>query len=283
MRVIETGSECASIHGGALVPTMGALHDGHASLIRQAATLGLPVTVTVFVNPTQFGAGEDFDRYPRTLESDLRISEASGAAAVFVPSVDEIYPRGADAARSEAAALALPPVAREPGLEDACRPGHFGGVAQVVARLFALTQPRVSVFGEKDFQQLRLIECMAADPAACPGVPPGLRIVRGPTVREHDGLAMSSRNRYLEAGQRDAALGLYRALQASMAAQRVATAELLMRGTLEEHGLEVEYAAIRDAQTLMPVQDFSRPTRALIAARLGRVRLIDNMACPVWR
>lgn len=283
MRIIERGSDCGSIHGGALVPTMGALHEGHASLIRQAAALGVPVTVTVFVNPTQFGPGEDFDRYPRTLDSDIRISEAAGATAVFVPGVSEIYPRGADAARSEAAALALPRVAREPALEDACRPGHFSGVAQVVARLFELTQPRVAVFGEKDFQQLRLIESMVAEPATFPGVPEALRIERGPTVREHDGLAMSSRNRYLAPGQRDAALGLYRALQSSMAAQRVSTAELLMRGTLEEHGLDVEYATIRDAQTLMPVQDFSRPTRALIAARLGSVRLIDNMACPVWR
>lgn len=283
MQVLRSGSECTPLHGCILVPTMGALHAGHASLIRRAAGLGGPVVVTVFVNPTQFGAGEDLDRYPRTFEADLALAMASGAHAVFAPAPEEIYPRGIEAARTEAAALGLPEVARSPGLEDACRPGHFGGVCQVVARLFGLTRPRAACFGEKDFQQLRLIEELVAHPEIAPECPSGIEIVRCPTVREHDGLAMSSRNRYLAPDQRDQALGLYRALQSCMAAQRIATAELLMRGTLEEHGLDVEYATVRRASDLMPATDFHEPTRALIAARLGSVRLIDNMAFPIWR
>ncbi len=283
MQVLRSGSECTPLHGGILVPTMGALHAGHASLIRRAAALGGPVIVTIFVNPTQFGAGEDLDRYPRTFDADLNLAEASGARAVFAPAPEEIYPRGIEAARTESAALALPAIARTPGLEDASRPGHFGGVCQVVARLFGLARPRAACFGEKDFQQLRLIEELVAHPEIAPECPGGIEIVRCPTVREHDGLAMSSRNRYLAPEQRDQALGLYRALQSCMAAQRIATAELLMRGTLEEHGLEVEYATVRRASDLMPATDFHEPTRALVAARLGSVRLIDNMAFPIWR
>jgi pantoate--beta-alanine ligase len=283
MQILRSGTDCIPFHGGILVPTMGALHAGHASLIRRAAALGGPVVVTVFVNPTQFGEGEDFDRYPRTLDEDVALSEAAGAHALLAPAANEIYPRGLEAARSEAAAIQLPAVARNPALEDACRPGHFAGVCQVVARLFELTRPRAACFGEKDFQQLRLIEELSANPEIAPGCPGGIEIVRCQTVREHDGLAMSSRNRYLTPDQREQALGLYRALQSCMAAQRTATAELLMRGTLEEHGLDVEYATVRRASDLLPVTDFHEPTRALIAARLGAVRLIDNMACPVWR
>lgn len=283
MQILRSGKECTPLRGGILVPTMGALHAGHASLIQRAAAMGSPVIATVFVNPTQFAPGEDFDRYPRTFDADVALAEAAGAHAVFAPAADEIYPRGVDAARSEASAIDLPDVARTPNLEDGCRPGHFAGVCQVVARLFELTHPRAACFGEKDFQQLRLIEEMAAQPSIAPGCPAGIKIVRCPTVREHDGLAMSSRNRYLQPGQREQALGLYRALQSCMAAQRVATAELLMRGALEEHGLDVEYATVRRATDLMPASDFGEPTRALIAARLGSVRLIDNMACPVWR
>ena len=283
MQILRSGPECAAFGGGILVPTMGALHAGHGSLIRHAATLGGPVVVTIFVNPTQFGHGEDFDRYPRTFDADLALAQASGAHAVFAPAAHEIYPRGLDAARAEATSIQLPEVARLPALEDACRPGHFGGVCQVVARLFELTRPRAACFGEKDFQQLRLIEELAAHPQIAPGCPSGIQIVRCPTVRERDGLAMSSRNRYLVPEQREQALGLYRALQSCMAAQRISTAELLMRGTLEEHGLDIEYATVRRASDLMPATDFHEPTRALIAARLGAVRLIDNMACPLWR
>jgi pantoate--beta-alanine ligase len=194
--------------------------------------------------------------------------------------VDAIYPHGLDQARAEAAALPLPDIATKPGLEDGCRPGHFGGVALVVGRLFDLVRPAAAYFGEKDYQQLRLIEEMvAADPSRFGG----LRIVPCPTIRERDGLAMSSRNRYLSTAERDAAIALSRALQVAHSAQRVETAERLMRETLESFGLSVEYAVVRDARTLMPVAGFERPTRALIAARLGSTRLIDNAPMTVWR
>lgn len=267
-----------AFNGCALVPTMGALHDGHGSLIRRAKAHGLPVVATVFVNPTQFGPKEDFARYPRTLDEDVAIAERCGADAVFAPDAGLVYPHGLDAARREAQAWPLPAVAAEPGLEDACRPGHFGGVCQVVARLFDLARPAVAVFGEKDWQQLRVIAAMADGSSGRWGA---LRIEAGPTVRDPDGLAMSSRNRYLRPEQREQALGLVRALQMAASAQRPSTAEALMRSTLEAHGLAVDYAVVRDASTLRPVQGFERPTRGLIAARLDTVRLIDNMALPI--
>ena len=263
-----------------LVPTMGALHEGHGSLVRRAAGDGRPVVVSIFVNPTQFGPSEDYVRYPRTLDSDCALLEPLGVAAVFVPSVEAIYPRGLEAARAEAAALPLPDVATTPRLEDACRPTHFGGVALVVGRLFDLVRPARAFFGEKDYQQLRLIEDMVASDRARYGA---LEIVPCPTVRERDGLAMSSRNRYLAPDEREAARALSRALQVAHSAQRVETAERLMRDTLESHGLATEYAVVRDARTLLPVTGFERPTRALIAARLGSTRLIDNAAMTVWR
>lgn len=280
MQVIHDQASMAALVGCALVPTMGALHDGHASLIRRAAGRGLPVVVTVFVNPTQFAPNEDFARYPRTLEADVAIAERAGADAVYAPPHEDVYPRGLDAARTEAAALPLPEVARTPGLEDACRPGHFGGVCQVVARLFDLACPRLAIFGEKDWQQWRVLDEMVA---ALPARWPGLEMEVAPTVREADGLAMSSRNRYLRPEQREQALGLVRALQVAASAQQPATAERLMRETLEDHGLAVDYAVVRDARTLMPVGGFERPTRGLVAARLDTVRLIDTMALPVCR
>lgn len=286
MRIIEDPQELLSpeLCGCGFVPTMGALHDGHGSLVRRAAQDGRPVVVSIFVNPTQFGPSEDYARYPRTLDSDCALLEPLGVAGVFVPAVEAMYPEGLEASRAVAAALPLPEVATRPELEDACRPGHFGGVALVVARLFDLVRPSAAYFGEKDFQQLRLIEDMTADCARHePGRWPGLRIVPCPTIRERDGLAMSSRNRYLKPDERDAALALARALQVAHSAQKVATAERLMRDTLDAFGLETEYAVVRDARTLMPVAGFERPTRALIAARLGATRLIDNAAMTVWR
>ena len=226
------------------------------------------------MNPTQFGPGEDLDRYPRTLEADVAIAEAAGAQAVFAPDHETMYPTDEDVPTP-----ALPAVATEPALEDACRPGHFAGVAQVVARLFDLTRPRFAVFGEKDYQQLRVLTAMVQDAG---DRWPDLEIVPHPTVREHDGLAMSSRNASLDDSLRMRALGLYRALQIAHAAQRPATAVRMMEETLHTHGLAIDYAVVRDAQTLLPVDDFERPTRALIAARLGDVRLIDNMAMTVW-
>jgi pantoate--beta-alanine ligase len=262
------------------VPTMGALHEGHGSLVSPARADGRPVVVSIFVNPTQFGPREDYARYPRTLDSDCALLEPLGAAAVFVPSAEAIYPRGLEAARDEAAAIALPEVATAPRLEDACRPTHFGGVALVVGRLFDLVRPAAAYFGEKDFQQLRLVQDMVEADRGRFGE---LRIVPCPTIRERDGVAMSSRNRYLSAEERTAAIALSRAMQVAHSAQRVETAERLMRDTLESFGLEVEYAVVRDARTLLPVTGFERPTRAQIAARLGSTRLIDNSPMTVWR
>ena len=280
MQVIHEPDSLRPFRGCALVPTMGALHDGHGSLLRRARAFGLPVVATVFVNPTQFGPREDFGKYPRTLDADVALAERCGADAVFAPAAEVMYPDGLEAARAQADSFPLPPAAREPGLEDACRPGHFGGVCQVVARLFDLTLPAVSIFGEKDYQQLRVLTQMVALSGGRWGP---MRVEPGPTVREHDGLAMSSRNRYLRPEQRDQALGLVRALQMAASAQHPATAESLMAATLAEHGLVTDYAVVRDAETLLPVHGFERPTRALIAARLDTVRLIDNLAMPVWR
>ncbi len=282
MRIIEDPNllSAPDLCGCNFVPTMGALHAGHGSLVERARAHGRPVVVSIFVNPTQFGPREDYARYPRTLDADCALLEPLGAAAVFVPSVEAIYPRGLEAAREEAAAISLPEVATRPGLEDACRPTHFGGVALVVGRLFDLVRPARAFFGEKDYQQLRLIEDMVASDRARFGA---LEIVPCPTIREGNGLAMSSRNRYLAPEEREAALALSRALQIAHSAQRVTTAERLMRDTLDGHGLETEYAVVRDARTLLPVTGFERPTRALIAARLGSTRLIDNAAMTVWR
>jgi len=282
MRIIEDPNllSAPDLCGCNFVPTMGALHAGHGSLVERARADGRPVVVSIFVNPTQFGPREDYARYPRTLDADCALLEPLGAAAVFVPPVEAVYPRGLDAARAEAAAITLPAVATTPGLEDACRPTHFGGVALVVGRLFDLVRPARAFFGEKDYQQLRLIEDMVEADRGRFGQ---LAVVPCPTVREGNGLAMSSRNRSLAPEEREAALALSRALQIAHSAQRVATAERLMRDTLDGHGLETEYAVVRDARTLLPVTGFERPTRALIAARLGSTRLIDNAAMTVWR
>lgn len=289
--VVRTPEELRPYAGCAFVPTMGALHDGHASLLRRARATGLPVCLSVFVNPTQFGPNEDLARYPRTLDADLALAAAEGTTVAYVPTVDAIYPEGIEAANRLAATLPLPEVATRPGLEDRCRPGHFAGVQLVVARLFDAVRPRTAVFGEKDWQQLKLVEAMVRSE---PDRWPGLTIVPSATIREPDGLARSSRNRYLRPADREQARGVPRALQLAHSAQRPATAERLMAETLEAHGFRVEYAVVRDAETLLPVEGFDRPTRALIAARLPQpaqgdqpagagVRLIDNAAMTVWR
>jgi pantoate--beta-alanine ligase len=262
--------------GCVLVPTMGALHAGHAALIRHAANLARDTAapggcvVTIFVNPTQFNDPADLARYPRTLDADLQLCEHAGAAAAFSPSVDEVYPRGT-AANPPAS---LPQAATTPGLEDAHRPGHFAGVVQVVARLFELTRPAQAVFGEKDWQQLRVIDQMSAR------LPSRVRIVPSPTVREPSGLAMSSRNVFLSPPQREQAQALSRALSAAAQQPTVARAEATLRDTLAHAAITPEYAVVRDAATLLPLPPQtprgSVPARALIAARVGAVRLIDN-------
>lgn len=282
MDVLRTAADIAARPGGILVPTMGALHEGHAALFRLARMVadrtGRDAIATIFVNPTQFNESSDFDHYPRDEAGDLALAEAAGLDAVVIPPVDVVYPSD-----DPISVPPLPQVATEPRLEDASRPGHLEGVAQVVARLFDLFAPRGAVFGEKDWQQLKLVESMVtAVRADAPNRWPELEIFAGPTEREDDGLAMSSRNRRLDAEARAAARGIPRAMQVAHAAQQPRTAEDMMRETLEMHGLTVEYAVVRDANTLMPVSDFTRPTRGLIAARVGEVRLIDNGPMTIW-
>ena len=249
----------------ALVPTMGALHEGHASLMRVARDRAGdgPVVVSVFVNPLQFGAGEDLDRYPRTLEADLAVCAREGVDVVFAPSVAEVYPGGD------------PQVTVDPGpvadlLEGASRPGHFGGVLTVVAKLLGLVRPDVAVFGEKDYQQLTLIRRMSAD--LCLGVD----IVGAPTVREADGLALSSRNVYLDETARHQATALSRALRAAQAAWSGGPEAARAAAMAELDGLDVDYLALRSVD----LTDDARPGRegrVLVAARIGTTRLIDNL------
>jgi pantoate--beta-alanine ligase len=255
------------------VPTMGALHEGHVSLMRRAREEVGPdgaVVVSVFVNPTQFGPGEDLDRYPRTLEADLEACAAAGVDVVFTPSVDEVYPGGLAAA---AGGVTVDPGPLADVLEGASRPGHFRGVLTVVAKLFGLVRPDVAVFGEKDYQQLALIRRMAAD--LCLGVD----VVGAPTVREPDGLAMSSRNRYLDTDARLDAVALSRALFAARdGAHRGATWALgAARAELRRtHLVDLDYLEIT-APDLGPAPE-EGPARMLVAARVGSTRLIDNIA-----
>lgn len=257
-------------HGGTLVPTMGALHEGHLALIRRAKRAGGPVVVSVFVNPTQFAAHEDLERYPRRLEADAEAAAAADADLVFAPALETVYPPDAPVP-----VPALPRVATEPGLEDAHRPEHFAGVCQVVARLFDLAKPRRAVFGEKDYQQLRVLQAMAHRES---DRWPGLEVIGHETIRDGDGLALSSRNDYLSRLQRDRALGLIRALRAARAVDHPRRAEQTMLRLLAVHRLDTDYAVVRDAESLGAIEDGRRPGRALIAARLDGIRLIDNMA-----
>ncbi len=221
----------------AFVPTMGNLHDGHYALVRQARAVADRVVASVFVNPTQFGPGEDFDRYPRTPDDDAAGLRAHGCDLLFLPDVAAIYPFGSKAAYR----LSVPALADV--LCGAYRPGHFDGVVTVVSRLFNLVQPDVAVFGEKDFQQLRIIERMTLDLGY------GIEIVRGPTVREADGLAMSSRNRYLDPDQRGQAPGIRAALLTLADTwHRGGAPEAIVetaRQALESQGFRVEYLELR--------------------------------------
>ena len=234
----------------ALVPTMGALHAGHEALIRRACELAsrraLPggCVVTIFVNPTQFNEQADFQRYPRTIDADAVICKRAGATTVLAPSVQTVYPDG-----TEYDVADLPGVATRPGLEDAHRPGHFAGVCQVVKRLFELTNPAVAVFGEKDWQQLQVVKAMVAQ-LALP-----IEIDSAPTVREPDGLAMSSRNRFLSPEYRERALSLFRALGAAAKEKTFHAAEARMAEVLVGAGVQPEYAVIRDAESLMLPDD----------------------------
>jgi pantoate--beta-alanine ligase len=249
-----------------LVPTMGALHEGHRTLVRAAKARGGSVVVSVFVNPTQFGPGEDFDRYPRTWDADLAALAEEGADLVFHPPVDEVYPPGS-------LGVTVQPGPLGDVLEGAVRPGHFAGVLTVVAKLFGLVRPDVAVFGEKDYQQLTLIRAMARELVL------GVEVVGVPTVREDDGMALSSRNRYLSEEQRSTAAALSAALRAGAAAGPQGTDAVLAaaRAVLAAApDLVPDYLELTDPD-LGPVPT-AGPARLLVAARAGSTRLIDNAA-----
>jgi pantoate--beta-alanine ligase len=248
---------------------MGALHEGHLSLVRQAKIHCDVVVVSIFVNPTQFGPAEDFARYPRNLERDLKLLKSLKVQAVFAPSTTEIYPAGFSAF--------VDPGPLATVLEGALRPGHFRGVATVVLRLFNIMRPDIAFFGQKDFQQVVVIRRLTAD------LNPPVRIVVCPIVREADGLAKSSRNVYLNAEDRKAALVLSRSLERAeeLAQAGEADAQKLldeMRKTIDaEPRVQLDYAAIVNPATLEPVAQIIPGSVALVAARLGTVRLIDNL------
>jgi pantoate--beta-alanine ligase len=276
--VARTRAELAAARAGlagpvVLVPTMGALHAGHRALLRRAREIAAPdgsVVVSVFVNPLQFGAGEDFGSYPRTLDRDLAICAEEGAAMVFAPAREQIYP-------------AEPLVTVDPGpvgrlLEGSSRPGFFGGVLTVVLKLFQLARPDVAVFGQKDAQQLALVRQMTAD------LDLGVEVAAVPIVRDPDGLAVSSRNVYLSAAERSAALGLSRALAAGAAAAAAGPAAVLAaaravldRAAAGDPPLALDYLALVDPVTFTAAgEGYHGPALLLVAARAGTTRLIDN-------
>jgi pantoate--beta-alanine ligase len=263
-----------------LVPTMGALHEGHIALLRRAAALSRPygsVVVSVFVNPLQFGAGEDLDRYPRDLDADLAICEREGVALVFAPGDAQMYPREQ--------LVTVDPGPMGQVLEGASRPGFFTGVLTVVVKLFQLVGPRVAVFGEKDAQQLALIRRMTED--LCLGV----EIASVPTVRDPDGLAVSSRNAYLTAAERATALALSRALRTGRQAggsgpdaALAAAQQVLDEAAKADPPLVTDYLALVEPDTFTPVKPgFAGDALMLVAARAGATRLIDNTPLTLGR
>lgn len=258
----------------ALVPTMGALHEGHLTLVREARRHAAAVVVSIFVNPTQFGPNEDLAAYPRQLAEDSRVLENERVDLLWAPSVDAMYPEGFATSVSVAGLTT--------GLCGASRPGHFDGVATVVAKLFNQVRPDVALFGEKDWQQLAVIRRMARDLDLM--LPSADRILGVPTVREADGLAMSSRNRYLSAENRARAAALRRLMRAAADAiiggEAVATVLVRLRNDLVAAGFDsVDYTELADADSLAPAAEMSsRPVRLFVAARIGGTRLIDNIA-----
>lgn len=278
MKIIHTIDELQTHLRGTCVLTMGALHEGHLSLIRRAVQRNNPpVVTTIFVNPTQFAPDEDLSRYPKPLDDDIEKAHAAGSDVLFVPSVETIYPDGPHSIPIPP----LPEVATEPKLEDAARPAHFAGVCQVVLRFFNLIKPSAALFGEKDYQQLLVIKSMTAQQ----NLP--IEIVRCSIIRDKDGLALSSRNIYLSTDERNRALGLSRALEEVADRARfnsIPEGESKMRAILNDRQIKIDYAVIRNANTLMPVSDGDLigqslpPMRALIAVQLGGTRLIDNAA-----
>ena len=252
-----------------LVPTMGALHQGHASLVERAVAENDVVVVSIFVNPTQFNDKNDLKNYPRTLEADCALLEKVGASVAFAPSVEEMYPE------PDTREFSFAPL--DTVMEGACRPGHFNGVAQIVSKLFYAVEPDRAYFGEKDFQQLAIIRKMVSDLGF------KLQIVGCPIVREADGLAMSSRNTLLSAEERERALTISRTLFASLDFAKnnslAATKEFVENAINETPGLELEYYQIVDGDTLQEVSEWSNTNYAVgcIALFCGKIRLIDNI------
>jgi len=255
----------------AFVPTMGNLHAGHFSLVKLAREKADVVVASVFVNPTQFGPNEDFARYPRTPDADRAGLADAGCDALFMPAIDEMYPGGT----GETVRVVVPSL--RDILEGAIRPGHFDGVATIVAKLFNLVQPDVAIFGRKDYQQLLVIRRMTRD-LAYP-----IEIVDAPTMRETNGLAMSSRNQYLDAAQRETAAAIHRTLQRMRDAvlagdEKITSIEETAASELVAAGFKPDYAVIRRAEDLAePAAGETAPLIALIAARAGATRLIDNL------
>ena len=276
MQIVRTSEELAQAVDAlkregrlALVPTMGALHAGHLALIEEARKRADRVAATIFVNPMQFGAGEDLDRYPRREEQDARMLEHAGCDLLWMPSVENIYPEGF------ATTVRVAGVSER--WEGEARPGHFDGVATVVAKLLLSVGPDVALFGEKDFQQLAVIRRMVGDL----GIP--VEIVGVPTVREADGLALSSRNAYLSGDERGRAAALPRSLNAAREAIRggapvAAALQQAKQGLVDAGFLKIDYLALVDAATLEPVEEPSEEMRLIAAAVIGTTRLIDNIA-----
>ena len=274
MQIVRSSEELARARAGitgklALVPTMGALHEGHMALVAEARKRGDKVAASIFVNPAQFGEGEDFGRYPRREEQDAHMLEEAGCDLLWLPSVADIYPAGF------ATRVRVGGVSER--WEGEARPAHFDGVATVVARLLLSVRPDVAVFGEKDFQQLAVVSRLVADLGL------GVEIAGVPTVREPDGLALSSRNAYLSAQERQEALVLPRALEAARAAILSGTpvVEVLheARAALRDGGFSrIDYFSLVDTATLEPLEEAYGDMRLIAAAVIGKTRLIDNLA-----
>ncbi len=251
------------------VPTMGYLHDGHISLVRKAIDLCDSVVVSIFVNPTQFGPGEDYERYPRDEERDRALLDAEGVDFLFIPEVIDMYPSGYQTF------VEVTEVSK--GLCGDFRPGHFRGVATVVAKLFNIVKPHVAVFGEKDYQQLLVIKRMVED------LDFDIEIIPGTLVREEDGMAMSSRNAYLSAPERKRATILHQSLKKGIhlfesGERKVSALVRVVKESIEsEEGVTLQYVEIRDAETLERIKEIRRPAVIAVAGIVGPVRLIDNM------
>ena len=272
MKVLRTVADARAFRAASagtqlgLVPTMGALHAGHGSLVERAVRENGATVVSIFVNPTQFGPHEDLTAYPRREADDLAQLERLGGAAAFVPSVAEMYPPG-DETRVQPGAMAA-------RLEGAARPGHLVGVATVVTKLFAIVRPDVAYFGQKDFQQLRVVQALARD------LHLGVRVVGCPTVRDADGLALSSRNAYLSADERRAALALPRGLFAARSDwERGERDPKRLADRVRQHAaaLALEYVSVADPLTLVEVTRGAERAVISVAARVGKARLIDNV------